>query len=183
MTTEHSAELDARERAIAEEQERQQRHLNNIRELARRQSALLPRVAEEALRHADSGDVLSVGIQTAWTRPQSWMPGHPAEGNDKTAFGIPVRFNRENGPSRLFAVVCPVASRISSGLAWSWIKRGVRIYVESEAEATRVANAIGRRDAVWLLSTSTVSSSPSPVTEPTEHPAIRNDDPAPRGST
>ncbi len=160
MTTEHSAELDARERIIAEEQERQQRHWNNIRELARRQAALLPGVVDEAMRHAATGDVLSVGIQTARTRPQSWMPGHPAEGNDKTAFGIPVRLDRGNGPSRLFAVVCPVASRISSGLAWSWIKRGVRVYVESEAEATRVANAMGRSDVVWLISALTDTPSP-----------------------
>ena len=183
MTTEHSAELDARERRIAEEQEREQRHWRNIRELARRQAALLPGVVDEAMRHAVTGDLLSVGIQTARTYPRNWMPGHPAEGNEKTAFGIPIRLDRENGPSRLFAVVCPVASRISSGLAWSWIKRGVRVYVESEDEATRVANAIGRRDTVWMLSMSAATPPPSPGTEPTDYPVVRNDDPAPRRSS
>lgn len=154
MTTEHSAAFDARERRIAEAIERDQLHQHHIRELERRQAALLPYVVDEAVRHAVPGDVLSVGIQTAWTHPRGWAPGQPAQGNEKTAFGIPVRLERADGPSRLFAVVSPVASRVSPGLAWSWIKRGVRIYVESESEATRVANAIGRRDIIWTLSTS-----------------------------
>lgn len=182
MTTEHSAEHDARERRLAEEVQREQVHQHNIRELARRQAALLPGVVDEAMRHAIAGEFLSVGIQTARTYPRHWMPGHPAEGNEKTAFGIPVRLDRESGPSRLFAVVCPVASRISSGLAWSWIKRGVRVYVESEVEATRVANAVGRRDAVWMLSPSPVAPPPSPGTEPTVYPVGRNDEPELRGS-
>lgn len=151
MTIKNSVEHDARERRMAEEIEREELHQHHIRELARRQAALLPEVVDEAMRHAVEGDQLSVGIQTSWTRPRYWMPGHPAEGNEKTAFGIPVRLDRVDGSSRLFAVVCPVAGRISSGLARSWIKRGVRVYVESEAEATRVANAVGRRDIVWML--------------------------------
>lgn len=183
MTTEQSAKLDARERRIAEEIEREQLHQHNIRELARRQAALLPEVVDEAMRHAGAGDLLSVGIQTAWTRPRYWLPGHPAEGNEKTAFGIPVRLESENGPSRLFAVVCPVASRISSGLAWSWIKRGVRIYVENEVEATRVANAMGRRDAVWMVPTPSATPPLSLETEPAVEAVARNHYPAPRRFT
>lgn len=176
MTSEHSAEHDARERRFAEEIEREQVHQHNIRELARRQAALLPGVVDEAMRHAVEGDHLSVGIQTARTRPQNWMPGHPAEGNEKTAFGIPVRLDRQDGSSKLFAVVCPVASRISSGLAWSWIKRGVRVYVEGEAEATRVANAVGRSDLIWTLATAATASPTASDAEPAIQRTARSDD-------
>ena len=160
MTIEHSAAFDAQERRIAEAIAREQLHQHHIRELERRQVALLPYVVDEAVRHAVPGDVLSVGIQTAWTHPRGWAPGQPAQGNEKTAFGIPVRLESADGPSRLFAVVSPVASRVSPGLAWSWIKRGVRVYVESEAEATRVANAMGRSDVVWQISALTDTPSP-----------------------
>ena len=151
MTTEHSAALDARERQVAEATRREQLHRDRIRELERRQTALLPYVVDEAVRHAVLGEVLSVGIQTAETRPRDWVPGEPAKGSEKTAFGIPVRLERADGLSRLFAVVCPVASRVSPGLAWSWIKRDVRVYVESEPEADRLEDAIGRRDIIWTI--------------------------------
>ena len=178
MTTEQSARHDARERGVAAELEREQIHQHNIRELARRQAALLPVVLDEAMRHAFTGDLLSVGIQTAWTRPRHWLPGHPAEGNEKTVFGIPVRLESGNAPSRLFAVVCPVASRISSGLAWSWIKRGVRIYVVNEIEATRVAIAMGSRDTIWVGSASTTPPPPSSSeSQPTVERAANFDEP------
>jgi len=182
MSTKHSVEHDARERRIAEEIEREELHQHRIRELARRQASLLPGVVDEAMRHAVESDYVSVGIQTSWTRPRYWMPGHPAEGNEKTAFGIPVRLDRHDGSSRLFAVVCPVASRISSGLAWSWVKRGVRVYVESEAEATRMAKAVGRRDVVWMLPAEAAAPQPSPGTEPCVQQVAKNNDETQRDS-
>ena len=44
---------------------------------------------------------------------------------------------------RLFAVVCPVASRITPGLAASWRRRGVQVYVAEPRERQRVAGALG----------------------------------------
>lgn len=179
MTAQHGAEHDARERRLNEEIEREQVHQFHIAELARRQAELLPRVVDEAALHAVAGEFLAVGIQLSWTRPRNWMPGQPAKGNDKTAFGIPVRLEMENGASRLFAVACPVASRISSGLAWSWIKRAVRIYVENDDEASRVAKAMGSRNAIWVLPSSPMAPTPSPEIEASGDPVVQSNDPSP----
>lgn len=44
----------------------------------------------------------------------------------------------------LFAVLSPVASRITASLADSWRRRGVRVFVVEDREGDRVARALGR---------------------------------------
>ncbi len=151
LTTKDAALLDADQRRMEEELARENQRRANIEALNKRQANLLPEVVRTAERVKAVNEVVSVGIKTSFTYPDHWMPGHPAEGSERTAFGIPVWLKSTTGATRLFAVVCPVASRVSASLGWSWMKRGVLVYVADEHEFERVAGAIGRPEIVKVL--------------------------------
>lgn len=67
-----------------------------------------------------------------------------ALGNEKTANGAVIWTGEDRRDLRLFAVLSPVAGRITPGLAASWNRRNVRVYVAEQTERERVARALGR---------------------------------------
>lgn len=125
---------------LAEAERERQRHAENIRALYARQASLLPVAVEDA--RSEGGGVW-VGV------PQRWAPGDrpvhatDAHGDSTTAMGSVVWVGPSATEIRLFAVLSPVASRITPDLAASWRRRQTRIYVAGDDEARRVARALG----------------------------------------
>jgi hypothetical protein len=115
----------------------------NVKALYARQQKLLPWVVEAA---AQTGTVW-VGAPPRLVSVEP-MSAHidDAAGNPKTAMGAAVWTGGVRFELSLFAVICPVAGRITSSLAASWRSRGVRVFVENEREAGNVARALGWRD-------------------------------------
>lgn len=140
----HAAAEHQRRRQLRVEAARyeadQQRREKNIEALYRRQEALLPLAIEDA---RDTGKPVWVGVPPDSAPTPDEVTLDNAAGNEKTAMGAVVWVGETRDALRLFAVLSPVASHISPGLAASWRQRGVRVYVAEDREAARVAGALG----------------------------------------
>jgi hypothetical protein len=114
-----------------------------------RQAHLLPIAIAAAEHLAREGEHIWVGIPpTRYGPPPDLLE---AVGNEKTAQGAAVWIGGASRQGlRLFAVLSPVAGRIDSGLADSWRRRGVNIYIAEEREADRVKQALGSWPATQL---------------------------------
>lgn len=60
----------------------------------------------------------------------------------RLAMGVPIWLGSDRQKLLLWAVICPVASRITDGIARQWRLEGVRVYAETAHDATRLANAL-----------------------------------------
>lgn len=125
---------------LAEAELEKERHAENIRALHSRQERLLPVAVEDARR--ERGGVW-VGVPPRWAPRERPVDATEARGNLATAMGSVVWVGHSATEIRLFAVLSPVASRISPDLAASWHRRQARIYVAGDDEARRVARALG----------------------------------------
>ncbi len=124
----------------AHETEQRQRHQANTAAVIARQRRLLSVAIVDAINQCASYEGVWIGVPPV--RFDGEIPTTRALGNERTGAGAAVWIG--NQPNlRLFAVVCPVASRIATGLAASWRNRGVRVYVADGAEAGRVSRALG----------------------------------------
>lgn len=145
-----------------EEEERRRRedairsreaHQVNRAALVERQGRVLQSALHALLEQEIRPSQVWLGIpSTPWdgTFP---APLQFATGNDKTAQGAAIWVVR-NTSLELWAVVCPVASRATPGLGESWLRRNVRVFVETEGERVRVARALcWPQSAVTLLQT------------------------------
>ncbi|MDN5909276.1 MAG: hypothetical protein L0H76_06725 [Brevibacterium sp.] len=56
--------------------------------------------------------------------------------------GVPIWIGERASQAQLWAVICPVASRINDGLARRWRIDGVRVYAETTAEADSLARKL-----------------------------------------
>ncbi len=145
-------DLDRARRAEEAERERRRRHAARIEALLERQRRAVPVVAELARR--ESGLTVWVGFPQR-TNLSSAAPVR------RFAMGVPVWVGASR-PKTLWAVVCPVASRIGSAV------RGyigdARVFTADERERRRVSDAI-RRSAEIVPSMDTVLESPRQVRE------------------
>jgi hypothetical protein len=124
-----------------EKREREQ-HERRRRDLNERQQRLVPLVVEAARQ------ATGLGVYAGDPRGQGDAP----ESSSTHAFGIPV-FVRTEGVDRLWAVVCPVASRIGPWARDEW--KAVTVFVDSEAERGRLVNALHSEVRVQMLRSST----------------------------
>lgn len=118
-------------------------HERRIRLLYERQERTLPIAVAEARAALPSGERIWLGVPPTTINADGTFELREASGNDATARGAAIWTGFDRGSLRLFAVVCPVASRITTGLAESWRSRGVRIFVAEHQERRRVAQALG----------------------------------------
>lgn len=125
---------------LAESEREKQKHAENIRALYERQASLLPVAVEDA--RGEGGGVW-VGVPPMWAPWERPVDATEAHGNPATAMGSVVWVGHSATEIRLFAVLSPVASRITADLAASWHRRQARIYVAGDDEARRVARALG----------------------------------------
>ncbi|MFN3256238.1 MAG: hypothetical protein ACE37B_11115 [Ilumatobacter sp.] len=136
---ETEATAQAKSDAEDEREERQRElHAQRVRDLNERQQRLAPLVVQAAERAtgwvARAGDPRARGDIPASSRTY--------------AFGVPV-FVQTNGTDQLWAVVCPVESRIGSWARHKW--KGVTVFVDSEAERRRLVTALHDEVRVQLL--------------------------------
>lgn len=153
------AERDRRHQRFKEarrthELQDQARRAKYIDDLYGRQRWIVPVAVADATTLAEPGESVWLGV------PPTVVEGSDASldaalGNDSTAMGAVVWLGAARGQLRLFAVVCPVASRITPGVARSWQRRGSRVYVEEIAEARRVGRSLG-----WALDAVTMVNPP-----------------------
>lgn len=128
---------DARARADAA------RHRKNIEALYLRQDRVLPGAAANAADALASGEYVWAGVPAMPVCAHVAVDHVTAAGNERTARAATIWIGRDRQALRLFAVCSPVASLITPGLAVSWRRRRVRVYVAELAEAERVARALG----------------------------------------
>lgn len=138
------AERDAQAR-VREAQERQRlenaQYAANLTALYERQDRVFQLALEQAARELTGGGI-RLGVP-----PRPWDGSFPtsvrsARGSDATAGGAALWARQEGDKPELWGVVCPVAGKATPALGRSWRVRGVRVFVESEHEARRIAVAL-----------------------------------------
>lgn len=132
-------EHERRQREI--EAARAREHEERLEALFARQEAVLPIAICDARDSIGASWSVFVGVPPTWF--QGELSRVDAAGNESTAHGLVIWTGFNRSKIDLFAVVCPVAARISPRLARSWAKRGVRVYAADSTEATRLAHALG----------------------------------------
>lgn len=131
-------ENDELARSIADNE----RRIQNTRALEKRQDRVIMFVHRDVLHEMNFGDDILVGVPSRPLTRDLDLSARGAKGSEATAFGSAVWIKSKTDGVSLFGIVCPVASRITPGLASSWRKRGVRIYVGDLHEAARIANVL-----------------------------------------
>jgi hypothetical protein len=120
----------------------QEAHLANLTALYERQDRVLQKALAQATAAGISSQRIRLGVP-----PEPWdgvipAPKSLAIGNEKTGQGLAIWTIGEGRELLLWAIACPVASRLSHSLGASWRRRGVRVFVESEKEARRIGDAL-----------------------------------------
>lgn len=142
-----------------QENERVRRWQAHVDALVERRRATMPIAVGNAAAEAKAGESVWVGVPPTDTGRTGELPDERNLGNEKTAFGAAIWLGEHRDALRLYAIVCPVAGRINNGLAASWRRRGVRVYVTDRTEGRRVTDALR-----WPLSALTiVETSPRPA--------------------
>lgn len=144
----------ARARAEAQralEQDQRAQHERNVRALMERQERVLQIAIDDALSTGISENQVWLGVPATWWNGARPVPVMQALGNPRTAMGLAVWVGPNSKEVRLWAVICPVAGRCTSGLGWSWAKRDVRVYAETMTEAAKLAQALNRRPSGILV--------------------------------
>lgn len=124
-----------------EEARRRAEHATNLTALYQRQERVLQHAIDDAAATVEPGCIWLGIPPTAWdgTLP---VKRTLARGSDKTGGGAAIWAADPSGERRLWAVVCPIASKTTPSLGWSWKRRGVRVYTETRKEAERLAAAL-----------------------------------------
>jgi hypothetical protein len=125
------------EQALVEEMQRA-RHQQNREALVERQRSILPTAAAKTLRVMPDGHSLWAGIPPAPVKDIRSLTPEGSIGNEATAWGVPLWTGTDKRNLFLQAVVCPVADRITDGLAANWRKRNITVFVETPREDQRL---------------------------------------------
>lgn len=128
----------------------------HIRALYERQERVLQLALASALEEGHESSRLWLGVPATWWNGKLPVPLQEALGNQKTGRGAAIWHGISAKDLRLWAVVCPVANQVTPGLGASWHRRGVQVFVETQREADRIANALG-----WAPSQLKILASPS----------------------
>lgn len=141
-----------------EEARRQAEHATNLTALYQRQERVLQHAIDDAAVTLEPGSIWLGVPPTAW---DGALPVRRtlARGSDKTGGGAAIWSADPSGERRLWAVVCPIASKTTPSLGWSWKRRGVRVYSETRKEAERLAAA-----AEWHPDDLLIRTAESPLT-------------------
>lgn len=129
------------DRELEKQRHEEEAHRRNLQALFKRQHRGLQVCLQDALSAGHSPPGLRYGYEK-----DQW-DGAPIVSPDKVsrdiavAMGVPMWINDRSG-QRLWAVVCPVASRIDDRMARQWRIDGVRVYAESALEAARLAGPL-----------------------------------------
>lgn len=138
-----------RERVQREEREDERRQLEeakrieHIKALYERQERVLQLALTKALEAGHESHRMWLGVPVTWWNGKLPVPLQEALGNEKPGRGGAIWTGPGASDVTLWGVVCPVANQVSPSLGASWKRRGVRVFVETEREAVRVANALG----------------------------------------
>lgn len=133
--------LEERRREQEAHLREQEAHSRNLQALFERQHRGLQVGLQDALSAGYSPRDLRYGYEK-----DQW-DGTPIVSPDKVsrdiavAMGVPIWINRPS-QNRLWAVICPVASRIDDRMARQWRIDSVRVYAESAREATRLTGPL-----------------------------------------
>lgn len=117
----------------------QAEHFANIQELIRRQERILQKVVQIAKESLHPGETIWLGAPSKKWNGVFPVSQETAKGNDKTASGCVIWIGKSPQTTRLFAVICPVASRTNIALGALWAKREVKVFVETTEEAIHVS--------------------------------------------
>lgn len=131
----------AEQEALERQRESELQHQRNIDALYERQERVLQVAMADALESGHVSHMLWLGDPRTWWNGSTPVPVAEARGSEATGRGAVVWAGPSHDVS-LWAVVCPVAGQVSPSLGQSWRKRRVRVYVESQQEARRVALAL-----------------------------------------
>src|SRR5664280_169582 len=138
-------EVDARQAAD------DQRHRQAIKDLYERQGRVLFEAHNDAVGVIGFKEKVWIGVPSEPLMHSADLASTKAAGNEKTAQGAVLWLGLDRSNLRLFAVACPVASRITPGLAENWRQRNVRVYVADQREAVRIASALAWPvESLWL---------------------------------
>lgn len=128
-----------------------QRHRQAINDLYERQGRVLSEAHKDAVDIIGFNEKVWIGVPPKPLMHSADLASTKAAGNEKTAQGTVLWLGLDRNNLRLFAVACPVASRITPGLAANWRQRNVRVYVANSREAVRIASALGWPvESLWL---------------------------------
>jgi competence protein CoiA len=153
------AEREARTRFREIEERARLEHARrsaNLKAFYERQERVLQIALEKAAADIRGGEI-RLGVP-----PLPWDGAFPtsarsARGSEATAGGAVLWAQPEGSEPCLWGVVCPVAGKATRALGRSWRRRGVHVFVESDAEARRVAASLE-----WRASELTVVSKIAP---------------------
>jgi len=130
------------------------RHRQAIKDLYERQGRVLSAAHTDAVGVIGFNENIWIGVPPKPLMHSADLMSTKAAGNEKTAQGAVLWLGLDRSNLRLFAVACPVASRITPGLAANWRQRNVRVYVADPREALRIASALGWPvGSLWLCCT------------------------------
>lgn len=132
-----------REAEYRREEAAAERWRKNTQELLDRQTRVLEKALLEISKNTSSDYELWIGAPAEKWNPEALAYTWWAPGTEKTGHGIPIWRGPKNGERSLVGIVCPVASRLSPGLGYSWSKRRVVVYVETDYEASWVSKSLG----------------------------------------
>lgn len=138
----YDEEMARRKRESEEWLRDQESHRRNIEALSQRQH----RVVQSGLQHAKVAAPAQHRIwygdqETQWSGSLP-VPREETTGDYTTAMGVPIWIGESASQAQLWAVICPVASRINDGLARRWRIDGVRVYAEAATEAGSLARSL-----------------------------------------
>jgi hypothetical protein len=133
-----------RQRRDAMRQEREEaQRAAHIKALYERQERVLQLALAKALEEGHESHRVWLGVPVTWWNGNLPVPLQEALGNEKTGRGGAIWTGPAHTEVTLWGVVCPVANQVSPSLGTSWKRRSVHVFVETEREAVRVANALG----------------------------------------
>jgi hypothetical protein len=158
--------LNELRRNVQRQAEEERRYANTLA-LNERQSRVLQIAFQEAVDIVGNEKVW-IGVPSIQWKRGVPVPDFEAEGGEKMAFGLVLWTGPAKYETKQWAVICPVASRLTPGFGRLWAQRGVRVYVETLHEASRVEQALG-----WAHGSCQIRG-PSLANRPDEHITRKN---------
>lgn len=117
----------------------------HLQALVERQERVLQGAIRAALDEGAPVNQIWLGSERYWWNGVFPAPQKDAQGDEKTGYGAPIWIGQVTSDTRLWAIICPVASRCTPEIGASLRKQDVRIFVETDREAASVASTLGWR--------------------------------------
>lgn len=121
--------------------EDERRHAAAIDAMYARQEGLIGPALAEATNAAANHHRVWVGVPPTPVTDPDAVTLNDVLGNARTGMGGAVWVGASKGALLLFGVLAPPANRVSTSLARTWLRRGVKVYVTTPAERARIQRA------------------------------------------